>query len=51
VAAIVRITGGNFRLVHWLFVQIERILRINGLQTVTDDVVEAARSVLVIGAT
>ncbi|PTW62655.1 hypothetical protein C8N35_101702 [Breoghania corrubedonensis] len=51
VATIVRITGGNFRLVHRLFVQIERILRINGLKTITDDVVEAARSVLVIGAT
>jgi len=51
VAAIVRITGGNFRLVHRLFVQIERILRINGLNAVTVDVVEAARSVLVIGAT
>ncbi len=51
VAAIVRITGGNFRLVHRLFVQIERILRINGLSAVTDDVVEAARSTLVIGAT
>lgn len=50
VAAIVRITGGNFRLVHRLFVQIDRILRINGLRAVNDDVVEAARSVLVIGA-
>ena len=51
VAAIVRTTGGNFRLVQRLFVQIERILRINGLSAVTDDVVEAARSTLVIGAT
>jgi DNA transposition AAA+ family ATPase len=51
VAEIVRITGGNFRLMHRLFVQIERILRINGLNVVTNDVVEAARSVLVIGAT
>lgn len=51
VATIVRITGGNFRLVHRLFVQIERILRLNGLNAITDDVVEAARSVLVIGAT
>jgi DNA transposition AAA+ family ATPase len=50
IGTIVRITGGNFRLVHRLFVQIERILRIDGLKTITDDVVEAAQSVLVIGA-
>jgi len=37
-------------LLHRLFVQIERILRINGLNAITDDVVEAARSTLVIGA-
>lgn len=51
VAAIVRITGGNFRLLHRLFVQIERILRINDLHSVTEEVVEAARSTLVIGVT
>lgn len=51
IASIARITGGNFRLLHRLFVQIERILRINELSLVTDDVVEAARSTLVIGAT
>ena len=50
VASIVRITGGNFRLVHRLFIQIERILAINGMKAITDDVVEAARSTLVIGA-
>jgi DNA transposition AAA+ family ATPase len=51
VAAIIRITGGNFRLMHRLFTQIERILQINELQTVTKEVVEAARENLVIGLT
>ena len=51
VASIARITGGNFRLLQRLFVQIGRILKINGLAAVTDDVVHAARATLVIGAT
>jgi DNA transposition AAA+ family ATPase len=48
-AAIARITGGNFRLLHRLFTQIERILRINDLTVITSEVVDAARSTLVIG--
>ena len=49
VAAVARITNGNFRLVHRLFAQITRILDINQLTTVTSEVVQAARDALVIG--
>ncbi len=49
VAAIVRITGGNFRLIQRLFTQIERLLQINEMRTVTKEVVEAARESMVIG--
>ena len=49
IAAVARITGGNFRLIHRLFVQIERLMDINHLTAITDDVVNAARHMLVIG--
>jgi DNA transposition AAA+ family ATPase len=48
-AAIIRVTGGNFRLLHRLLTQIARLVEINALQTVTRAVVEAARESLVIG--
>jgi DNA transposition AAA+ family ATPase len=51
IASIARITGGNFRLLQRLFVQIDRILKINELSVVTDDVVAAARTTLVVGVT
>jgi hypothetical protein len=47
---IVRITGGNFRLLHRLLTQIARIMEINATQTVTRQIVEAARESLVIGS-
>lgn len=50
IAAIERITRGNFRLLERLFPQINRVLKINDLETITDDVIEAAASILVIGS-
>lgn len=48
-AALVRITQGNFRLIGRLLTQIQRILDINGLSLITKEVIEAARQNLVIG--
>jgi DNA transposition AAA+ family ATPase len=48
-AAIIRVTGGNFRLLHRLITQIARLMEINARQTVTCEVMEAAREGLVIG--
>jgi hypothetical protein len=48
-AAILRITNGNFRLLKRLLTQIARVLEINSLSKVTPAVVELARESLVIG--
>jgi DNA transposition AAA+ family ATPase len=50
IAAVGRVTRGNFRLIQLLFTQVERVMKINGLQVITLEVIEAARSTLVIGA-
>ena len=49
IATIVRITAGNFRLVDRLTTQIERLQRLNGLPTLTPELVDAAREALLIG--
>jgi len=49
VTSIIRITGGNFRLIHRLCLQIERLMQINEIRTISKELVEAARESLVIG--
>ena len=49
VLTIVRITRGNFRLIERLMTQVLRVMDINHLDTITPDVIEAARETLVIG--
>jgi hypothetical protein len=51
IAAIARITNGNFQLLQRLFSQIQRIMEINHLTRITDEAVQAARESLVIGPT
>jgi DNA transposition AAA+ family ATPase len=48
-AAILRVTGGNFRLMQRLLTQIVRVLEINKVRQISASVVEAARESLVIG--
>lgn len=49
ISALIRITGGNFRLIHRIFTQIQRIMEINDLKTITKEVIDTARESLVIG--
>ena len=49
VARLVRMTGGNLRLLTRLLTQVERVLGVNDAQDISVEIVEAARDSLVIG--
>jgi DNA transposition AAA+ family ATPase len=49
IASLIRMSGGNFRLSTRLLTQIERMLKVNNLDTVSKEIVAAARDSLVIG--
>jgi len=48
-ARLIRMTGGNFRLLTRLLTQIERVLNVNNLLLISSEAVEAARDSLLIG--
>ncbi len=50
-AAIMRIANGNFRVLHRIFTEIERLQKLNSLPMITPDLVETARQGLLLGAT
>jgi hypothetical protein len=45
IAKLIRMTGGNFRLLTRILTQIERVLDVNQLLTVSTEVVEARETV------
>jgi hypothetical protein len=49
IATLIRMSGGNFRLLTRLLTQVERILKVNETEIVSKEIVTAARDSLVIG--
>jgi len=50
-STIVRMVNGNFRSLHRIFTEIERLQKLNCLPIITPEVVETARQSLLLGAT
>jgi hypothetical protein len=49
IATLIRMSGGNFRLLSRLLTQVERIIKVNQAEIVSKEIVTAARDSLVIG--
>ncbi len=49
IATLIRMSGGNFRLLTRLLTQVERFLKVNQTEIVYKEIVTAARDSLVIG--
>lgn len=49
IKTLVRATSGNMRTFHRLCLQIKRVMRINQVDLITKDVIDAARQALIIG--
>lgn len=49
IKALVRATSGNMRTFHRLCLQIRRVMRVNQVDLITKDVIDAARQALIIG--
>lgn len=49
IATMIRMSGGNFRLLTRLLTQVERVLKVNQAEIVSKEIVTAARDSLVIG--
>ncbi|WP_342042858.1 hypothetical protein [Bacillus sp. OTU2372] len=46
---LIRVTRGNFRILDRMLAQIKRIMKINHLSSINKEVIDTAKSILVIG--